>query len=56
MAAIIVVLLYNCHFLRILFIYSREREGGGGAEGEGEADPMLSTEPNMGLDHRTPRS
>ena len=39
------------------FMYFFERVGagaGGGAEGEGEADPLLSREPNMGLNPRTP--
>ena len=31
----------------------RERRPGGGPEGEEEADPPLSREPNVGLNHRT---
>ena len=41
-------------FLKILFIYKRERhKQGGGAEAEGEAGSPLSREPNLGLDPRT---
>ena len=45
------------------FVYSFERErktetaqAGEKAEGEGEADPLLSWEPDMGLNPRTWRS
>jgi len=38
---------------KILFIYL---SGGGNTDGEGEADSLLSREPDMGLDSRTPRS
>ena len=38
-------------FFNILFVYLRERkQAGGAAEGEGEAGPLLSREPNAGLD------
>ena len=50
-------------FLKILFVYLRERErksahtnGVGGAEGEGDAGSPLSREPDAGLHPRTPRS
>ena len=49
-------------FLKIyLFLLERARaRAGGGAEGEGErksqADPLLSVEPNVGLDHTSLRS
>ena len=44
-------------FLKILFIYLRERaQTGGAAYGEEEADSPLNREPNIGLDPRTLRS
>lgn len=50
-------------FFLDFFVYlreSRKRENmsGGGAEGEGvrEADSLLSSEPSVGLDPRTPES
>jgi len=49
-------------FLKVLFIYLRERErknehsGGGGTEGEREVDSPLSTQPDAELDPRTLRS
>ena len=59
-------LTFSFFFFKILFIYlrwgerEREREhisgGGRGTEGKGEAGSMLSREPNVGLDPRTPRS
>ena len=49
------------YFLIYLFIYLRERErerasAGGKAEAEGEAGSLLSREPKVGLDPKTPRS
>ena len=47
-------------FLRLYLIYLlervRERMNGGGPEGDGEADSLLSREPDVGLDPRTPGS
>ena len=43
----------NVIFLKILFIYLREREK---KRGWGDADSPLSTEPDLGLDPRTLRS
>ena len=50
----------NILFLKILFVYLRERESrhelGGGVEREGEEDYPLNREPNAGFDPRTLRS
>ena len=47
-------------FLKILFIYLREREGRrvqtSRGEADGEADSVLGREPDVGLDPRTLRS
>lgn len=45
-------------FLRIIYLFEREKEWWGGTEGEGEsqADPSLSRVPDIGLDLTTQRS
>uniref|UniRef100_A0A7N5K9F0 Forkhead box R1 n=1 Tax=Ailuropoda melanoleuca TaxID=9646 RepID=A0A7N5K9F0_AILME len=49
-----VLYLSFCFFLKILFIYLREREGAqAGGAAEGETDSLLSREPDVGLDPRT---
>ena len=49
------ILLFCC--LKVLFIYLTERaQAGGAAEGEEEAGSLLSKEPDVGLNPRTPGS